>query len=365
MRKEIGVSIYPEHSTVEEITAYLTMAAQYNVTKVFSCLLSVDKPIAEIKNEFTAINRHAQSLGMEVVLDVSPRVFQKLGISYDDLRFFAELEATGIRLDEGFDGNKEAKMTYNSYGLDIEVNMSNDVAMIDNIMSYRPNTEKLIACHNFYPQQYTGLELAYFMRCSRRFKKYNIKTSAFVSSQAAQIGPWPVMEGLCTLEMHRDLPIAVQAKHLFATGLIDVVIIGNMFASEAELKALASINPHILELTVDINAETTELERDIILNAHHFRRGDTNEYMVRSTMSRVVHKDKAFPAHHAQPLRRGDLMIGNDAFGQYKGELHLMLSDLPKDTRKNVVGRVVEEECFLLDYLEAWDQFRFVLPVEA
>ena len=49
------------------------------------------------------------------------------------------------------------------------------------------------------------------------------------------------MEGLPTLEDHRDLPIEVQAKHLLMTGLIDDIIISNAYATK-ELYALSKIN---------------------------------------------------------------------------------------------------------------------------
>ena len=75
--------------------------------------------------------------------------------------------------------------------------------------------------------------LIFFVACSQRFKKQGIRTAAFVTSNEATLGPWDVNDGLPTLEMHRYLPIEVQTKHLFATGLIDDVIIGNAYASEA------------------------------------------------------------------------------------------------------------------------------------
>lgn len=360
MAYKIGVSIYPEHSNEKDIIAYLDMAAKYGVKKVFSCLLSVNKPVEEIKKEFKTINNHATSLGMELMLDVSPRVFDALGISYDDLSFFHEIGATGIRLDVGYDGSVEAKMTRNPFGLDIELNMSNDTPMIDTIMAYGPNKDKLLGCHNFYPQEYTGLNFEHFMNCSRRFKEHNIETAAFVSSPSAEIGPWPIMDGLCTLEIHRELPIVTQAKHLFATGVIDTVIVGNMFATEEEIKELCAIDPTKLQLQVEFSKDTTELEKDIVLNFPHFRRGDTNDYMVRSTMSRVVYKEEDFPVHDLGALEKGDIIIGNDDFKQYKGELHLVLNAMPQDDRKNIVARIPEEEVFLLDYIKPWDYFQFV-----
>ncbi len=62
--------------------------------------------------------------------------------------------------------------------------------------------------------------------------------------------------------MHRELPIEVQAKHLFATGFIDDVIIANAFASEEELKVLSRINKNMLEFKVNLVDEIPELEKE-------------------------------------------------------------------------------------------------------
>ncbi len=82
------------------------------------------------------------------------------------------------------------------------------------------------------------------------FKKEGIRTAAFISSQVGEIGPWDVNDGLPTLEMHRQLPVTVQAKHLFATNLIDDVVIGNAYASNEELEALGQLNRYQTELTI-------------------------------------------------------------------------------------------------------------------
>ena len=75
--KRLGVSIYPEHSTPEKDRAYLKLASQYGCKRVFSCLLSVDKPREEIVEEFRGLNDYAHSLGMEVILYVAPYVFDR------------------------------------------------------------------------------------------------------------------------------------------------------------------------------------------------------------------------------------------------------------------------------------------------
>ena len=211
--------------------------------------------VKEIVEEFKVMLDAANAEGMEVIADLDPTVFKRLNASIHDLKLFADIGLRGIRLDMGFSGYEEAIMTYNKYGLKIELNVSNGTKYLDNILSYQPNKENLYGCHNFYPHIYTGLSYEHFIKCSKQFKDLGIRTAAFVNSPSADHGPWPVSEGLCTLEEHRNLPIVVQAKHLFATGLIDDVIIANAFASEEELKALSELNKEMITLNVEIYDE--------------------------------------------------------------------------------------------------------------
>jgi len=359
MRK-LGISIYPEHSTVEKDKAYIDLAHKYGFTRIFTCLLSVEGDKETILKEFKESIRHANALGMEVLVDISPRVFSALGISYQDLSFFEAMGAYGIRLDLGFTGHEESVMTYNPYGLKIEINMSNSTPYLDQIMAYQPNAGNLIGSHNFYPHRYAGLSYRHFIKCSENFKKHGIRTAAFVNSQDATYGPWPVTEGLCTLEMHRELPIDVQAKHLWATGLIDDVLIANAYASEKELAALANVlKQDKLTFGATLYGTITPLEKKIVLEEPHFYRGDVSDYLIRSTQSRVKYKSETFKPTHTPKIRRGDILIENELYGQYKGELQIALQDMENSGKTNVVGRIDEEEIFLLDYLEPWAKFQF------
>ena len=50
-------------------------------------------------------------------------------------------------------------LTYNPYQLNIELNMSNNVLQLENMLSYQANRPFIYGCHNFYPQRNTGLGL--------------------------------------------------------------------------------------------------------------------------------------------------------------------------------------------------------------
>jgi hypothetical protein len=358
--RRLGISVYPSQSSMEEIIQYIHLAGKYGFKRIFTCLISeVGKSTDEIIREFKIMLKAAKQENMKVIADLEPRIFEYLKVSIEDLKVFKEMGLDGIRLDMGFSGMEESIMTFNEYGLKIELNMSNGTKYVDNIISYCANSENLYGCHNFYPHIYTGLSLEHFIMCSKQFKGLGIKTAAFVSSNSAKYGPWPVSEGLCTLEMHRGLPIEVQAKHLFATGLIDDVIIANSFAKEEELRTLSEINKEKLVFNVELLDDVPDLEKKIILEEFHLNRGDVSEYMLRSTQSRVKYKGSSFKVFNIPDIKRGDILIDSDLYTRYAGELQVALKDMTNKGKTNVVGRIVEEELFLLDYIKPWMSFGF------
>lgn len=361
--RRLGVSIYPEKSTVEEIKNYLEETSRLGFSRVFSCLLSVNKPAEEIKKEFTEINTFAHELGFEVIVDVSPRVFGELNISYKDLSFFKEIVADGIRLDAGFSGLEESIMTYNPENLIIEINMSNNVHTIDTIMDYRPNKYKLYGCHNFYPHHYSGLNLDFYKECTKRFNKYGLKTAAFVTSHdKGAFGPWPTTEGLPTLELHRELPLDVQIKHHIAMELVDDILISNCYPTKEELSRIEALDLDVVTFDVELVEGIPEVEKKIVLEEFHFNRGDQNDYFIRSTQSRVKYKGHRFEVFNApNQIKRGDILIESSEYGHYAGELQIALKDMENSGKTNVVGKVVDIEHFILDEIKPWQKFKFRL----
>lgn len=355
----LGISIYPQHASIDEVINYIELAAKYGYERIFTCLISANEDsIQKFKTMIDCANKN----GMNVISDINPEVVKKLGLSIYDLGFFKNLGLAGIRLDMGFSGEEEAQMTYNKYGLKIELNMSMGTRYVENIMSYKPNIKNLYGCHNFYPRVYTGLSYDHFIEGSKQFKKLGLNTAAFVNSTNATTGPWPVSEGLCTLEEHRNMPIDVQAKQLFATGLIDDVIIANAFASEEELKALSEVNREMLEFAVELVDGILELQREVILDNIHFNRGDVSEYVIRSTEGRFgKYKGKNFIPFNTPDIKRGDITIDTDLYTRYAGEVQIALKDMKNSGKTNVVGKISEDELFLLDYIEAWTKFKFKL----
>ena len=358
----LGISIYPEHSTFEKDKAYLNLAHKYGFSRVFTSLLQINDDKETVLKNFKKSIDYAKSLGFEVMVDMNPDLFKILDISYDDLQFFVDLGADGIRLDLGFTGQEEAKMTRNKYNLKIELNMSQGTKYIDNIMSYSPNRDNLYASHNFYPHRYSGLSYEHFMKCTEQVNQYRLNTMAFVTSQDATFGPWPTQEGLCTLEEHRDLPIETQVKHYKLMDNINDITIGNAYASEAELQKMSeAFFAEYPTLHVQCIEDITADERKVLFNQLHMYRGDRSEYLLRSTQTRVIYKDLPFEPNNTVPIVRGNVLVDNCKYGQYKGECQIALKEMPNNEHKvNVVGEIIPEEQFLLSFLKPWSSFKLV-----
>lgn len=358
---KLGVSVYPERSTFEKDAAYLDLAAKYGYQRVFTSLLEIKGNKDEVVANFKKVITYANKLGLQVMVDVNPDLFKQLGVSYDDLSFFHNLGAWGVRLDLGFTGQEEARMTHNEYGIKIEVNMSKGTHYVDTIMDYYPEKNNLLGSHNFYPQQYTGLGYNYFVETSKQYRQYGINTAAFVSSNDATYGPWPMQDGLCTLEDHRGLPIATQVQHLKLTGLIDDVLIGNAYASEAELKAASDVFFSPLPLLhVETPADLSKAEKAALFDQSQTYRGDCSDYVIRSSQTRVIYKDEDFPAKHTDDVHVGDVLIDNDDYGQYKGETQIALRDFKNTGRINVVGHIPAAELPIMGLLVPWMDFKFL-----
>lgn len=354
--RELGISVYPGHSEVEKNKEYIKLAAKHGFTRIFTCLLSVDGNEKKIIEEFKETINYANSLGFKVIADVNPKIFDKLGISHKNLKFFKELEVYGVRLDVGFSGNEEALMTFNEYNLKIELNMSNNTNYISTIMDYKPNKYNLLGCHNFYPHIYTGLSREHFRACNEKFTKYGLKTSAFVNSKNASFGPWPVNDGICTLEEHRTLPIDIAAKDLFREG-IDCVIVANYYASEEELKKLGSLRKDLLELEITLVDNIPEVEKDIVVNTLHFNRGDLGEHYIRSSQTRTKYEGHHFELFNPVDIKKGDIIIDTSLYGTYAGELQIARKSMKNTGKTNVIGKIREEELYLLDLIVPWEKF--------
>lgn len=358
---ELGISIYPEHSTKEKDFKYMEMASAYGFTKIFTCLLSVKKEKEEIIKEYKEYVQKAHELGFTVMVDTAPSVITHLGASPLNLQVFHDIGFDCIRLDMSFGPLFDGIITQNPYGIEIAFNGSND-AGISLLLEHGANKEQMSICHNFFPQPYTALDTQKFRILNKKWSQFHLPITTFITSNTVNtFGPWPLSYGLCTLENNRFLPIETQLRHMIMEKNIHTCIIGNAYATEEELACCAKIKEDIPTFYIHQAEGLCDLEKSLLYDTKHQGRFDCGDYMIRSVFPRLLIKESAIPSHHCEKeiFQRGDVVIVNEKLKHYQGEVQIILKPMKNLSYHNYVGQIISIDQNLLDYYKEECGFSF------
>ena len=72
--KRLGISLYPQHSTFEEMKRYVQLAHDNGFDRIFTCLMSLKQD--EERQKLQQINEFAQRLGFDISADIAPGVLK-------------------------------------------------------------------------------------------------------------------------------------------------------------------------------------------------------------------------------------------------------------------------------------------------
>ncbi|NQZ65845.1 MAG: DUF871 domain-containing protein [Mycoplasmatales bacterium] len=373
---KLGISVYPEITGIKKTKDYIDLASKNGFNRIFMNLLEIDKNDDTKIKVLKEITKYARNKKFEVIVDVNPQVYEELSLPKNEIDFFANLEISGIRLDEDFGGKIEAELSNNKKYLKIELNASAGTSTIDNALKLGANPSNLIACHNFYPMEYTGLDRERFIELSSHYKAIGVRVAAFITLPTAQedaVGPWNVNDGMPTIEEHRFMKLEEQVLDFLSTGLIDDIIISSQGATEEQFKAINKVfdnfkklkNEEIIEIRIKFNQNITEVEKDIILNNKnkvHNNRPDYTAYFIRSTWPRITYKDEVIKAHDSSlELKLGDVIILNENLGRYKGEFHIAKKNFQDNVNgRNLVGKVIDEDLYKINFIKDGTKFKII-----
>ncbi|WP_300276062.1 DUF871 domain-containing protein [Peptacetobacter sp.] len=362
-KKRLGISIYPEYASMEDNLKYIETASKYGFDVLFLALQGQNGTKEEIIESYRPYTKKAKELGFEIFADVNPMFFDAIGVNVSmfrgpiDLSFFKELEIDSMRLDLGLSDLEEAYLTKNKDGIKICLNGASRCDHVGHVLAAGGDPEKLVGCHNYYPHRYTGVSLSFFNEGTSNWKKHNLRLQSFVSSNSEDaFGPWEVTEGLPTLEMHRDWPIEYQTKHYLMMGTVDDIIIGNCFATEDELSKMASVNNEKVTFDTTLVENLPEKMKER-LKMQLSKRGDENEYIIRTLESRMMREN--VEPFNTVDIKAGDVLIDNKLYGQYAGEVQIALKDMKNYGKTNVVGHISEIDKELIKYLKGGQPFEF------
>lgn len=332
----IGISFYLKDPLAEERIA---LATKLGVKRAFTSL-HIPEESGELATRTKEILKTAVETGIEVFADVSLRTPTHLGLK--SLSELKKLGVIGLRLDDFFE-----KETILKLSKDFKLALNASTLLEDDLFALLEaglNANQLIAWHNFYPRQETGLSYSFFQSQNELFRRFEIPISAYIPGDGEKRGP--LFNGLPTLEDHRQLEPYHAALELFQAGVEDVYI-GDPAVSEALLHRLIDFDQHhYVSIRIQgYQGGAFQLRPDFSRDVLRFI--DT-----RSLENILPENTKARPI--------GTITRDNDLYGRYRGEVQITLCDLPADERVNVIGKVVDADIPLLSLLKPYQKIKLI-----
>lgn len=73
--RRLGIAVYPQHSTVQELKGYIQLAHENGFDRMFTCLMSITDE--QELNKLKEVNAFAKNLGFDIAADIAPSVFEE------------------------------------------------------------------------------------------------------------------------------------------------------------------------------------------------------------------------------------------------------------------------------------------------
>ncbi|MBK1810328.1 DUF871 domain-containing protein [Clostridium sp. YIM B02505] len=356
MGKGISVFLGMGYS-LDSILQIIKLSKENGFDRIFTSFHIPEANYDIVLEHFSEVSKLAQKLNMKIIADISPNAYNFLGIDEDDLARVKDLGVDVLRLDFGYSEEFIANLSRNRFGLKVEINASTVTErFFDELQKHTPNYSNIQACHNYYPRKNTGISETLFIRKNQLLRRYGIRISAFLPSLTGKRGP--IYEGLPTLEAHRYLESYTSARHLIALG-VDDIFFGDGNPSNDEILSVGAIKDTGIELRVVAYVKNYITQR-YMEYACYTNRADCAQDVVRAVESRrLLINNEVIKADNCVNREKGSITLDNEGYMRYMGELQITMKALPQDNRVNVIGKVVEEDLFLLDYINEETKFYF------
>ena len=402
---KLGISIYPGlDADREKSLTLLQNAAALGYKRVFSSLHIPESNTAALREEALCLFAFAESLGLEVIADISPLTLKILDIPELTPSRLKELHITTARFDYGIGPETIAGF---SREMNVQLNASTlRSVQLNALLKANADFSRINGQHNFYPRPHTGLSSETIQRQNALLHRHDISAGVFAASQTGRRGP--LYAGLPTMESLRGIAPCDAAPILTAIGC-DSLIIGDSNPALTELRALAdpetlakadarysrkALPPkkewqpdEPLPLHIHVLSDAPFVKE--LLSRSYTNRPDPAADVIRATESRdaakalditpernesklIIEMPKEYAAVFAGPqhlangkksslLPVGTVLLDNNNYGRYKGELQILNAPQPMDTRSNVVAQVTKEDVPLLSLISAEIPFRFIM----
>ncbi|EEK80458.1 DUF871 domain-containing protein [Bacillus cereus] len=350
----LGVSIYLSEERVKKQEEWLKVAKENGFSSVFTSLHIPEDDPGTYKELIHILGKQALDNEMELMVDVSPRSLQHLGMTYENVEELVNWGITGLRMDYGIAPKEIACV---SQKMKVALNASTiTYSFWKELLAENIRVENVEAWHNFYPRPETGLAKSFLQKQNQYLHECGIKTMAFIPGDGEKRGP--LYEGLPTLEKHRNMrPLEAYLELVQDCG-VDKVLIGDISGSLESVQEIASASRGVIPLRYKSFINDKEALK--VVEQVHTNRLDPARDVIRSVESREGNKVVLQPMHTIA-RKKGSITIDNELYGRYAGEMQVAVQDLPVDEKVNVVGMVIEEDVSLLPYVSAGKMFQLFL----
>ncbi|MGL4798462.1 MAG: MupG family TIM beta-alpha barrel fold protein [Cellulosilyticaceae bacterium] len=281
-----------------------------------------------------------KTYGFKIVGDISKRTLTQFGC-HSIVELAEKLELSMLRIDYGFEVDEiiEAGKKY-----PLAFNASTVAG--EDAEKIKVQAKQIVAIHNFYPREYTGLSERQFGVMNQELRAKGVGVMAFIPCMEKSRGP--VYAGLPTLEHQRMKNAYVNFMELIQRDDLDGVILGDLGVRQEDADL---IRKYEKEKVISIPV-CFEPPYEYLYNQTYTIRVDSPDRLLRLQESRefATPGEKIIP-YQCKERKRGVITCDNERYGRYSGEIQLLKEALPMDSRVNVIGTIGEAYMELVDFV--------------
>lgn len=345
MEIKTGISLYLS-TDIQKNIEVINKASMSGVKFAFTSLNILEENNIDKSDRLYKLIELCSSNDINLIVDIN---------EYTNSNIFSNLKNVYLRIDDGYSLDEIYELSKkNMIVLNASTITKNDLKYLKN---KGIDFNNVLALHNYYPKKYTGIGEKYFLEQNEKYNEFGIKTMAFV---AGDLKRGPVFEGLPTLENTREKRFVTSVLKLISLKT-DIVLVGDIDLSDKNWEYFKYISKGIVPIRIIDN----------ILNDTVFEnRIDYSEYLIRSKIPKSIGKTRKEFKEYIQKnlkdvkkengeIKKGDILLSNEKYLRYEGELEIALKNLGLDEKRDIVSRVYDEDIELLDYISIITKFIF------
>lgn len=366
--KSLTMALYPNTALSladAELDEYFNKIKNIGATEIFTSIHQPEYSLSKQLKGLIRIAQYAFKNNLQVSVDIGGHHFYDILNSKEKSKLFDSSNVKIIRLDYGFDLKLLEKFilefSINTIILNASILSEEELKSIINFRNINFPDLDYKASFNFYPREETGMNLEFAQDQYKIFNKYNIFVEACVPTPNNPRGP--LYKGLPTIESHRNQPIAQSMIELYEENVCDGFLFGDDILSQSDIEIINQVyNNKKLDLQYSLLLDVNDIKYlDLIEDKYHHFRIDSNEILLRSQSSReMAEQGPLVKEQNTIKREKGVITIDNELYGRYSGEIQIVLTDLPADSRINVIGKISASDLWKLKYFRNGYLYKFV-----